>query len=144
MPRSAASRRSHRRSRLQRLKKANARLSAHIRHEDEFVRFHVSRLLHGTVAEDPDRRWTASELFDRVSEVRTLIQDFEPSVDPGIQYLILLSVKAQNIDISFQSSPTAFIPQPYRQADLWNAAPWEFRKTWSVPGCAFNVVGSIA
>src|SRR6266571_2807211 len=50
---------------------------AHIRHEDEFVRFHVSRLLRGTVAEDPDRRWTASDLFDRISEVRTLIQNFE-------------------------------------------------------------------
>jgi hypothetical protein len=42
--------------------------------DNEVIRFHVARLLRGTVVEDPTQRWTASHLLEEVIAVRALVE----------------------------------------------------------------------
>lgn len=45
-----------------------------IKEDDDLVRFYLTRLIRGTVAEDPVRRWPASRLLKEVHATRRLIE----------------------------------------------------------------------
>jgi serine/threonine protein kinase len=44
-----------------------------IRHPSEIVRYHLSRLLRGTVIADPSRRWNSTDLLKMTAEVMQMI-----------------------------------------------------------------------
>lgn len=57
---------------------------AGIRHSDWWVRHYVAGILRGTVHEDPDRRWSATQLLERVRVVIGLVGRLEQRTEAGL------------------------------------------------------------